>query len=543
MKKLLPAIILSFAFSFMVFIYEPIIMYAPNVNDFWFDLYIMAVPTVLAFLGLGILLCLGFACVYYLNDRFSKKFNFYHLSIIIFLVLFICTYIQGNYLVGNLPSLDGYVIKWNQYKNDEMISYIVWGIVIIASVLTTIKLKMQTIVDNSKYVVILILVMLGSSLLSTCTTYNIVRPKDGVIATMENYNKASTDKNFYILLVDAVDSVMFDKVMKNDKDFKETFKDFTYFKDTTSVFGYTRDSIPQILGGEINDNSRGFRSYSTHSLDNSFLFKKLKENDYDINLYEDELIWDSNKALGVSNIVKAGRGVNIDQFIKNEIKYILFKYLPFSLKKYSKIESMYFNNSKVKEDIEYYKWSDWDNYDEINEKEIEKVDNKYFHFLHVEGAHVPFGINKKLEYDPKYGYKDKLAATLTVINKYLNRLKENDVYDNAAIIVMSDHGYVIGNRNGALGRQNPILFIKGVNEHHDMIRSKKPISYTDLDSAYNDLIDGKKSTELFESIDYPRERRFMWYKYYKENHIVEYVQKGKAWDEKTLEKTGKKFNR
>ena len=94
-----------------------------------------------------------------------------------------------------------------------------------------------------------------------------------------------------------------------------------------------------------------------------------------------------------------------------------------------------------------------------------------------------------------------------------------------------------------MGRTNPILFIKGVDEHHAMLRSTKPISYTDLDSAYVDLLDGKKSYELFDGIEYPRERRVLWYKYTKENHMVEYMQTGKAWDKKTLKATGKEFNR
>ena len=543
MKKLLPAIILSFTFSFMLYIYEPIIMYAPNVNDFWFDLYIMLKPIIVAFLGLGTLLSLGFAGIYYLNKKFSKKINFYHLSLIMFLVVLICFYIQGNYLAGGLPGLEGDDIKWSKYHSEEIKSFIVWGVTILVTVIACIKFKIEKVVSASYFVCLMIFVMLMSSLVSTCSTYNIVKPKKGVIATMKNYHTASTDTNFLIFLVDAVDSVTFDKVMTSDKDFKDTFKDFTYFKDTTSVYGYTRDSVPQILGGEINENKTGFRSYSTHSLDNSLLFKELKNREYDINLYDDELIWESNKPLEISNMVKAGRDVDIKEFIKNQTKYVLFKYLPFNLKKYSKIENMYFNNSKVKEDIEYYNWSDWDNYDDITENPITTVENKYFHFMHIEGAHVPFGMSKTLEYNKKYGYNDKIAATLTIINAYLDRLKKYDVYDNSVIIIMSDHGYVVGGKKGAYGRQNPILFIKGVDEHHDMIRSKIPVSYTDLNSAYVDLLNGKDSTELFSDIDLNRERRYMWYKYTKENHMVEYVQKGKAWAEETLVPTGKEFNR
>ena len=342
MKKLLPAIILSFTFSFMLYIYEPIIMYAPNVNDFWFDLYIMLKPIIVAFLGLGTLLSLGFAGIYYLNKKFSKKINFYYLSLVAFLVVFVCFYIQGNYLAGGLPSLDGDTIKWSKYHSEEIKSFIVWGVTILVTVIACIKFKLEKVVSASYFICLMIFVMLISSLISTCSTYNIVKPKSGVIATMKNYNTASTDTNFFIFLVDAVDSVAFDKVMTKDKDFKDTFKDFTYFKDTTSVYGYTRDSVPQILGGEINENKTGFRSYSTHSLDNSLLFKELKNREYDINLYDYELIWESDKPKEVSNMIKAGRDVDIKEFIKNQTKYVLFKYLPFNLKKYSRIENMYF---------------------------------------------------------------------------------------------------------------------------------------------------------------------------------------------------------
>ena len=542
LKPLIPAYVLSLVFSFMLYIFEPLTMYGTNVYDFWFDLYIMLPPIILATLLMFLFMSGVFTAIYFINKKFSDKLRFYYISMIIAFITFVCFYIQGNYLVAGLPSLDGANINWNKYHDQELISYIVYGVVTLITVLCCIKFKLKNVVNTTTFISLTIFVMLLSGLITTCTSNNLIRKKTGVLSTSKNYNVASTDQNFYIFLVDAVDSVKFDKQLKK-KEYKNTFKDFTYFKDTSSVYGYTRDSVPQILSGMINDNTYGFHKYSTKAMNSSNLIKELKERDYDINIYEDSLIWDSDKALEVSNLAKAKRGVKFLQFIKNQTKYVLFKYLPFNLKRYSKIETMHFNNSKVKSNMDYFLWSDWDNYDTFTKEEIQKVDNKYFHFIHIEGAHVPFGMCKDLSYDKKCGYSDKIQATIVVIKAYLDRLKKYDVYDNAAIMIMADHGYVIGNKNGAYGRTNPILFIKGVNEHHDMLRSDKPISYTDLDSAYVDLLDGKQSFELFEGIDYPRERRVMWYKYTKENHMVEYIQKGKAWDTKTLVPTGKEFNR
>ena len=118
---------------------------------------------------------------------------------------------------------------------------------------------------------------------------------------------------------------------------------------------------------------------------------------------------------------------------------------------------------------------------------------------------------------------------------------ENDVYDNSSIVIMADHGY--NGDDKIEGRQNPILYIKGINEHHKMNISDKPISYEDLTNAYLDLLDGKKRTELFKDIPNKRMRRYLLYAYTKENHMVEYEQTGKAWDLETLKKTGREFNR
>ena len=43
-KNLSIAYVLAFAVSFMLFIYEPILMYTNNINDFWFDLITMLKP-------------------------------------------------------------------------------------------------------------------------------------------------------------------------------------------------------------------------------------------------------------------------------------------------------------------------------------------------------------------------------------------------------------------------------------------------------------------------------------------------------------------
>ena len=108
---------------------------------------------------------------------------------------------------------------------------------------------------------------------------------------------------------------------------------------------------------------------------------------------------------------------------------------------------------------------------------------------------------------------------------------------------MADHGNAMYNSDiDILKRFNPILLIKGFGERHEMIESDKPVSYLDLDGAYRDLLNGAKSTELFDNIEYGRMRTFIWYSYTKEDRMIEYETNGTMKEINKFKKTGNYFN-
>jgi hypothetical protein len=275
-------------------------------------------------------------------------------------------------------------------------------------------------------------------------------------------------------------------------------------------------------------------------MDNSEFINKLIDDDYNINIYESESNWTSTKSNIVSNKKSISSKIKLRNFTEQLLKYVSFKYLPYSLKKYSKIETMNFNESKLTGGKDLFDWRISEIYDNIQNNEITIEEQKYFKFIHTEGAHVPFDIDEEFNIVNNGTYEMKMKATLKLINTYLERLKKYDVYDNSVIIILADHGYNFGKN---LGRQNPILYIKGIDEHHEMYTSDKAISHGDLQEAYLELLDGKTSEEIFEDISDERERRYLSYRYLGEKHLTEYIQTGKAWDLTTLKKTGKKYNR
>lgn len=89
-----------FSGCFMLFIYEPILMYATNLDELWFD-FDAKISSVLVifslFFFMGILLC---TLIYYINKVFSKKIIVYKTIALFSSLIFFSLYVQGNWLIN-----------------------------------------------------------------------------------------------------------------------------------------------------------------------------------------------------------------------------------------------------------------------------------------------------------------------------------------------------------------------------------------------------------------------------------------------------------
>lgn len=541
-KALLPSYIIAFVFCFMLFIYEPLLMYSTNQLDFWFDMALMIGPVLLGFLAAFLGCVLVLTAVYFINRAFSKEPSVYRIfAVVLFLVMFV-TYVQGNFLSGNLPALDGSVINWSEFAKNDIITV---GIAAVAAgVLITLLVRKGT--RKTLFVTMIasagVFALLLVSLVFELISWNAFVRKDSVITTNRNFDQVSADTNFIIILNDAVGSSEFNSVLEKYPEYKEVFEDFTYYPDTLGCFPCTRDTIPVVLGGAVNTNEMDFDKFSSNAMNNSPLFKELDSRGYEINLYESELVWYGAQNFDIVNSTNyTNYTLPFKTFWKEQLKYVGYKYLPYTLKKYSEIESMDFNGL-----IDKYLWDFRSIYNDIEtHPELQKTDKKSFRFVHTEGAHIPFKYDKYGDILEGYSdYETEIEATIHMTNEYIKRLKENGAYDNSVIIVMADHGNTdLNDADDMLVRANPMFLVKGINEHHAFEKSDKPLSYTDLTDIYTKLLDGKSAKDACADIPDKRERFFMWYRNFRlEDHIEEYVVTDKAWEWQKFKKTGREFD-
>lgn len=553
LSDLAPAYLLMFTSCFMMLIFEPILLYATNMNDFWFDFSIMIWPVLdgfFCFLLGGIVIV---SAIYFVNLAFSGRVILYRLLTLVGFIVFFLLYLQGNWLAGNLPPLTGDEIIWDNYGSSE--NFILKSALILLSAAAVIfiwRFKLGRTVRYCAAGAVVILVMLISSLIPTIVENEALKSKDTFAPTLENFNTVSSNRNFLIFLVDTVDSSVFYDVMTHDEDFNGILNDFTFYPDTLSTNPHTRDSIPTILTGSVNHNETNFFEYSSKAYNQSLFFKRLEQNEYGINLYSPEITWGGYRNFKIENSVSIYNfGIDLKKFMDQELKYIQFKYLPYTFKKYSKIETLDFDVCR-KDGLALsgYDMGNWSIYNYIQgSSTLDKRNENYFHFIHCEGAHTPYNMDKYLNPIDNGSESQKVSATLTMIKAYLQRLKNNGAYDNSVIVIMADHGQISEADAAALEqpylylkRCNPILFIKGINEKHEMITSDRPVSYVDLQDAFCDLIDGKQSTDLFTELQPGRTRTVIWNIWTEEYHLVEYETTGTAREPKKFTPTGNVYD-
>lgn len=553
-KVFLPSFSVSFAISFMLMLYEPLMLFFNNKDEFWFSFKMIIVPHLAGFVFAGTAIFFCYLIAYLLYDRFHDVLVF------LGLIIFISLYIQGNFMVKTLPQMDGSAINWVDYAKEIRSSHILWICVLIGIVLLIRTLTPKLMKKLIPFFCAAMSLLMFITCTAACIGNDGLHKKINYTAVLDNELTLGSEQNLVILMLDAMDSKTFREMMESDHpEWKETFNDFTYFPNTLGVYPYTEYAVPFILTGEWYENNGDFRKFVTDSMDNSPLFASLESRGYDMALYENELIDDSEGHRRFSNVIEEYPYVFRSRlrYLKRMTEHVLFKYLPYSLKKYIHIDAGGFDDLKTTNGPGPTPVPFWDSdrqfYGDVKSQGISLCEKpKTFRFIHLDGAHTPFVYDKDVNrIDEKDGsYPQMEECCVTIIDAYLKALKESGLYDNTAVIIMADHGY--GYRNGEvldfhnldyyLNRGNPFLMVKGFNEEHELSINEAPISYTDLINGYEHLLNGSHSSEVFEWKEGDtRERRYIAYYYLQEHHMEEYTLNGYATDTDKMVPTGKVF--
>ena len=539
-KECKAGIALSLCFSFLLMIYAPLEMFFYNIDDFWFN-FSTILPVCL---GLFLAVWVTGSLLFVLLDVMNK--NLYRVGIVGGFVALISTYVQGTFLINQLPPMDGTDIDWGQYQIENYKTTVLWFIVLICCLLVIKFAKTSFFLKLTEGVsVFLFLVLLSSIIFSGFMTSG-YKSKDMLLATDRGEFEFSEDTNFLIFVLDAVDAGTVSKILETDGEAREVFTDFTYFDNVVCAYPFTKYSMPFILSGKWYKNEKTPTEYFREAIQDSPFLQKI-ESQYKMEIYSDSIsvIAEENEGRFANMVPDYSCVSSYQKFVKGVIKLAGIRYAPYPVKEicYNVLER--FEQARgVEESVDeerIYTWNNKELCQRIKDEEVSYTSEKVFKLVHVQGAHVPYQYNKNVEQIKNGTYLGNVEASITVASRYLNQLKESDVYDNSVIIIMADHGYSM---EGLEGRQNPILFIKGIGERHEMETSSIPVSYDDLQDAYQLLLRGESSRDIFPwEENQIRQRTYLLYKAEEDEKMYEYITEGNASETEKLKPTGREFFR
>ena len=465
-----------FALALTVGIFVPTEIYIKNTSQLWFDykdIFKYFLKDTVKYVV--ILLVIYAVC-------WRKKVRIIYLSVLAGLLFGI--FLQSYIISIDYGLFDGHEIEWDKYTKAGFVNTFIWLFCIIETFI-----NFKRLAFNPKKIIKYLKPIAFGSILIQCivlliTLKNNPIQKDilyedgkaGVLTTKDIYTVSEKD-NIIIFLIDAFDASTFEEIQQKGHEVITQLKDFTYYPDTTSSFGFTIYSLPEILTGRFFDPSiSNYPDFLNTSWHNNSYYETLRKNDYIIDLYTSGDFID--KKASVDNLIAEKVALN-DEMICRFYGLVRFRIVPHYFKKlFYHYDPNLQNSALLDKNSKIYVFDDRQFYDNLKKGLNVSIKDNCLKFYHLEGMHYPWTLDENLE-PIKEGVKGTASKAalgrLKIVNEYISQLKNHKLYDNATIAILADHGY-----NHMLGRR-PLFMIKQPNVHNDYLQtSNRPSMVADL---------------------------------------------------------------
>ncbi len=299
--------------------------------------------------------------------------------------------------------------------------------------------------------------------------------KVGVLTTKNMYTVSAND-NIIVFLLDMFDASIFEKIAKNRPDIVAELKDFTYFPDSTSSFGFTHFSLPEILTGKLYDPRERYPEYLEQAWKDNMFYNELSNNYFNIAIYT------NGNCVGqtpfIDNLIT--QKVNVDKTTADNFNNLIkFRIAPHFLK------YVYYNYNTniqiptlINSGFAPYEENDRRFYLGLKKGLDFSSEYNVFRFYHLKGTHPPYIFDENLEYLQMNAKGNEYAQSigcLKIVNEFIRQLRQHNAYDNTTFVIMADHGYhnLIGGR--------PVFLIKRPHDSNkSMVFDERPLAVSDL---------------------------------------------------------------
>jgi len=556
-EKLTQCFIISCFFSLTVFFFTPIDIYFTNIFEFPLS-FIHLISFLLIVASIAIIVSTGFL--------WCLRQTPYYIGILIVFGLSLLFWLQGNILLWDYGVFTGQAIDWNSNFLYGVIDITVWILI-----LSVIVFKHKIIFRYCfKLSIIFVLIQV------TAMTFNYLNIPDEIELKKNDVNRDflysfSKEQNVIVYFVDSVQSDVFFEILQEKNEFKKSFEDFIYFRNSLGGFMETMPSIPLIISGQYFNNSIPFSDFQKRICSSESIYQVLLENNFNTympncftfycgkdnasNFLSPKFqLFSSRTRHKVFTLYSLAMFREVPHFFK---QFVYDPNIVFTLNNASK-------NSSLCPDINF-----------INEMVANLLtDNKksVFQFYELWGGHPPFLMNENMQYEKlpnnRQGYKQQVTGVLRMANKFIKLLKEKDVYDNTMILIVSDtgahqpvnlkntgyEGIFPADINFSKGGALPLILIKPFFSKGNLIISDLPVTLRDIPKTICEELSLKNNfpgISMLKNKKIPLDRKRLFFGYqntvsgqpgWGKNYapdLYEYIVSGFSWDNSAWTQTGR----
>ena len=441
-RRLRIALLPCFLLSFMICIWGSMEVFVGNAGNFRFT-YLEAMLPLTA-------ICLGAAFLSALVIALFRKFPF-RLLISLTFSLALIGYVQNVFLNLDLGLMEGEGVDWSLHLQHSKNNLIIWAaaLILLVSVLTLMKKHTRRIVTTGSLILLLIQ-GLTFGVVSAQHLTNAAGQKGEsayVLAGNEQY-KVSPEGNVVVIMLDYFSNDYVDSMLKQFPDALDGLKDFTYYDNCDPTYIGTFPSVVHMLTGHEFDHTIPIEQWFSEAWNSDsslYFYNTLAENGYEARFFDS-----SSSYFGIryatpyfSNLIEQTRTVRYDRLVKHMLKLSLYRYAPHALKQY--VEPKSYDLTAVVTMTGNGIINSWNQnafYNMLRHDTLQPndTDKKYFIIEFLRGTHPPYQVNENAAWDTEATLEECAAGYMLMVTEYINQLKALDLYDDATIIVTSDHG-------------------------------------------------------------------------------------------------------
>lgn len=546
----------------IVFLLLPLVVYAANPNEFSFGVWQHArFGCVVLFFGSALLL-LG------RQSSFGLKVLYALLPLCLWLLL--GSYVQSQLLFWDYGDFDGTPINWATFRSRLWVDIGIWGFFGIV-----VWIARHRLVIRAELIAAAILTLHFVSAVPM-----LLKPlkwsATPVTEELEDIFTLSTQKNVIHIVLDALQSPAFERVLAREPALEAQLPGFVYFRNTTASFPSTLPSIPAFLSGKAYDASEPLRSYFESTFTTASLPYKLDQLGFSTRLatipgfcqfFRPGLCGETRRLPG-----KGPTFASLSEYLET-LDIALFRASPQPVKRMLyRNEKWFFQNMQQLFAPENSNVDHGVNFAREFVKRVQVVSSApTYRFLHFLFPHAPIRLNaecgslKSFERVNTENFLRQTRCSIKVVLDIFARLKELGVYDNSLIIVSADHGtrldfgqndkdYLKTHKLPPISRALPLLMVKPFGDSRPFRRSEVPAQLLDIPATVAtelgqeglmpgrsvfDLKEGEKRERIFADFSF----RWLKWREVKPDDVFggfpQYSVNGHAWDARSWQRRQK----